>query len=46
MAMTFSDFQEYQKFTKPAELHKAVNTLRGLVAYPPTAAPVPRKWQS
>ena len=23
---------EYQKFTKPAELHKAVNTLRGIVA--------------
>ncbi len=23
---------EYQKFTKPAELHKAVNTLRGLIA--------------
>lgn len=23
---------EYQRFTKPAELHKAINTLRGLVA--------------
>ena len=23
---------EYQAFTKPAELHKAINTLRGLVA--------------
>lgn len=32
MALTFREFQEYQKFTKPAELHKAVNTLRGLVA--------------
>ena len=30
--MKFSDFEEYQKFTKPAEVHKAVNTLRGLVA--------------
>lgn len=26
------EHSEYQKFTKPAELHKAVNTLRGLVA--------------
>ena len=23
---------DYQVFTKPAELHKAINTLRGLVA--------------
>lgn len=30
--MKFSEFQEYQQFTKPAELHKAINTLRGLVA--------------
>lgn len=30
--MKFSEFEEYQKFTKPAEVHKAVNTLRGLVA--------------
>lgn len=26
------DRSEYQAFTKPAEVHKAVNTLRGLVA--------------
>lgn len=26
------ELEEYRKFTKPAELHKAVNTLRGLVA--------------
>ena len=24
--------EEYQKFTKPAEVHKAVNTLRGIVS--------------
>ena len=30
--LKFSEFQEYQQFTKPAELHKAINTLRGLVA--------------
>ena len=24
--------REYRQFTKPAELHKAINTLRGLVA--------------
>lgn len=30
--MKFDEFNDYQKFTKPAELHKAVNTLRGLVA--------------
>lgn len=30
--MKLSEFQEYQQFTKPAELHKAINTLRGLVA--------------
>lgn len=23
---------EYRQFTKPAELHKAINTLRGIVA--------------
>ena len=27
-----SELFEYQAFTKPAELHKAINTLRGLVA--------------
>lgn len=32
MAMTFQDFEDYQKFTKPSQLHKAINTLRGLVA--------------
>ena len=32
MHMKFDEFNDYQKFTKPAELHKAVNTLRGLVA--------------
>lgn len=26
------DLSDYQAFTKPAELHKAINTLRGLVA--------------
>ncbi len=26
------DSESYRKFTKPAELHKAINTLRGLVA--------------
>ncbi len=26
------EFEEYSAFTKPAELHKAVNTLRGIVA--------------
>lgn len=30
--MKFDEFDDYQKFTRPAELHKAVNTLRGLVA--------------
>lgn len=30
--MKFDEFNDYQKFTRPAELHKAVNTLRGLVA--------------
>ena len=30
--MKFSEYQQYQQFTKPAELHKAINTLRGLVA--------------
>lgn len=28
----FKELNEYRQFTKPAELHKAVNTLRGLVA--------------
>lgn len=32
MSMTFQEFESYQKFTKPAQLHKAINTLRGLVA--------------
>lgn len=32
MPMTFQEFESYQKFTKPAQLHKAINTLRGLVA--------------
>lgn len=32
MAMTFQAFEDYQKFTKPSQLHKAINTLRGLVA--------------
>lgn len=32
MPMTFQEFDSYQKFTKPAQLHKAINTLRGLVA--------------
>lgn len=27
-----SELDDYRKFTKPAELHKAVNTLKGLVA--------------
>lgn len=27
-----NDFEQYQFFTKPAELHKAINTLRGIVA--------------
>ena len=26
------ELEEYQQYTKPSELHKAVNTLRGLVA--------------
>ena len=26
------EIQDYRKFTKPSELHKAVNTLRGIVA--------------
>lgn len=26
------DFTEYRQFTKPAELHKAINTLRGIIA--------------
>lgn len=28
----FKEVEDYRKFTAPAELHKAVNTLRGLVA--------------
>lgn len=28
----FKEVEDYRKFTSPAELHKAVNTLRGLVA--------------
>lgn len=28
----FDEIKEYRQFTKPAELHKAVNTLKGLVA--------------
>lgn len=28
----YSELNDYRKFTKPAELHKAVNTLKGLVA--------------
>ena len=24
--------REYRQFTKPAELHKAINTLRGIIA--------------
>lgn len=32
MPMTSQEFESYQKFTKPAQLHKAINTLRGLVA--------------
>lgn len=27
-----SELNEYRKFTKPAELHKAINTLKGIVA--------------
>ena len=30
--MPTKDLEDYRRFTKPAELHKAVNTLRGLVA--------------
>lgn len=30
--MRFAEIDEYRKFTHPAELHKAINTLRGLVA--------------
>lgn len=30
--MQTKELEDYRKFTKPAELHKAVNTLRGLVA--------------
>lgn len=26
------DIEEYRQFTKPAELHKAINTLRGMIA--------------
>ena len=26
------EIEDYRTFTKPAELHKAVNTLKGLVA--------------
>lgn len=29
---TNTDLNDYRKFTKPAELHKAINTLRGIVA--------------
>ena len=29
--MPTKDLEDYRRFTKPAELHKAVNTLRGLV---------------
>lgn len=28
----FKEIEEYRQYTKPAELHKAVNTLRGIVA--------------
>ena len=28
----FKEVENYRKYTSPAELHKAVNTLRGLVA--------------
>lgn len=30
--MPTKELEDYRRFTKPAELHKAVNTLRGLVA--------------
>lgn len=30
--MSAKEIEEYRTFTKPAELHKAINTLRGLVA--------------
>ena len=30
--MPTKELEEYRQFTKPAELHKAINTLRGLVA--------------
>ena len=26
------EIEEYRKFTTPAELHKAINTLKGIVA--------------
>ena len=29
---TIKEIEEYRKFTTPAELHKAVNTLKGIVA--------------
>lgn len=28
----FKEVEDYRKYTGPAELHKAINTLRGLVA--------------
>ena len=30
--MPVKEIEEYRQFTKPAELHKAINTLRGIVA--------------
>ena len=30
--MSIKEIEEYRKFTTPAELHKAINTLRGMVA--------------
>ena len=29
--MSTKDLEDYRRFTKPSELHKVVNTLRGVV---------------
>ena len=32
VTMLIKELEDYRKFTKPAELHKAVNTLKGIIA--------------